>query len=160
MRFNEVALLIVVLLFGILVGAIGTAAIYTRNAEQQAEAQASEDHEALQQAQQELASVRAQINDYQEAERKQQQAIEQPIGTEPATRPAAPQRPVVAAAPQTDIAKTKEKDKDKERDVVPPPHDEGSTPTTTAPPKVRFGPPVTPRPLDDNAADTRQKTAP
>jgi hypothetical protein len=163
MRINDVGALVMALGLGILIGVIGTAAMYPRTGDQQAED--SDVRAELKRVQEERDTLQAQVYDYQEAEQRRQQEFEQPTGDEPSGRPALPPSAVAAAAPppKTTTAKEPEVAKPnattaKEREVVKPPSEEGTEKTT--PPPIRFGPPIPPRPLDDHAADTRQKTTP
>jgi hypothetical protein len=155
MKFNDVVLLGGVLLFGILIGVIATAGMYHSSGDRQSEEQQAEDRKARQEAEEERDQLRAQVNAYQEAERKQQIAFEQPDTDEPEPRPTARQAPLVAAAPRPDTAPAKE------REAVPAPREEGTGKAATAkPPTTLLGPPRVPRQPSDNATDTSKKTAP
>ncbi|HKI35451.1 MAG TPA: hypothetical protein VKA46_26575 [Gemmataceae bacterium] len=136
MRFNDIGLLIIVLLLGVLLGVIGTAGVYHSVAARQAEAERQESEEALKRAQEERDEALGRIDEYLAAERTSSVTAEQPSGLEPRPRPApaaAPQRPPVAAAPRP-----AEGPAPKEREVTAPPREDAKN----APPAVSgFGPP-------------------
>jgi hypothetical protein len=135
MRLNDLTLLAIVLLLGIFIGVIGTAAVYGSIASRQADAEQKEAQETVKQLENELQEKQARIDKYLEDEDNKRRALEQPGADEPRSQPA----PAVAATPRAEPAPPTK------REVVAAPREEGSgtpAPTTPAPaPPSGFRPP-------------------
>jgi type II secretory pathway pseudopilin PulG len=116
MRLNDFGLLAIVLLAGLLVGIVGTLAVYSSVASRQGEAEQKEAQETIRSLQEERDQLQAQINDYVAAERDRNQAGEQPVAVEDV-----PQHSDIAAAPRRDNGSPSR------REGVPPPREDKST---------------------------------
>ncbi len=137
MRLNDIGLLAIVLLAGLLIGVVGTLGVYNAVTSRQVEAERAETEQTIKDLEYERDQLQAQINDYAEAERNKRSAVEQPGAEEAPARPAKPQRPVVGAAPRSEAGST-----NKREGVPAPREDKTSAKATPAPdPAAGFGPP-------------------
>jgi hypothetical protein len=132
---NDIGLLAIVLLAGLLVGIIGTLGVYNSVAAHQAEEEKKETEETIRRLTEERDQLQAQLNDFAESERNKRQAVEQPAGEAPA-RPAQAQRPPVAAAPRPDAGLA-----NKREPIAAPREDRSSAKAKPAPDTGGFGPP-------------------
>jgi hypothetical protein len=131
---SDISLLAIVLLLGVMVGVVGTVAVYQAIAAGQVEEARREADEAVQAAREERDQLQAKINDYLESERAgQQQAAAEEAATRPAPPPPA-QPPVVAAAPRPEPAASKKEE------LLPVPREDSEKPAATPRPSG-FGPP-------------------
>ncbi len=131
MRLNDIGLLAIVFLGGLLIGVVGTPGVYNAVATRQAAAERQETEEKLKNLADERDELQTQINDYAEAERNKARAAAE--GGDEA--PARPKRPAVAAAPRIDAPAAK-------REGVPAPRDDHKSSAKAAPdPAAGFGPP-------------------
>lgn len=105
MRMNDIGLLAIVLLAGLLIGVVGTLGAYNVVATRQAEAEQREKDEAIKRLEEERDQLQGQINDFAEAERSRGLVAEQPAVEAPA-RPTQTKRPAAAPAPRADAGST------------------------------------------------------
>jgi hypothetical protein len=129
---NDIGLLAIVLLAGLLVGIIGTLGVYNSVAARQAEEEKRETDETIRRLTEERDQLQGQLNDFAEAERGKRQAVEQPAGEERAR----PQRPVIAGGPRPDAGLM-----NKREPVGAPREDRTSAKAKPAPDTGGFGPP-------------------
>ena len=104
MRSNDLGLIAIVLLLGILMGVVGTVGVYGAVASRQTEAEQTAAEETVKKLQEERDELQSRINDYLQAEQGKRQAMEQGVGEQTVQQPAPakpPQAPAVAAAPPT-----------------------------------------------------------
>jgi hypothetical protein len=129
---NDIGLLAIVLLAGLLVGIVGTLGVYSAVATRQGEDEQREAQETIKRLEEERDQLQAQLNEFAEAERGKRQAVEQPAGEEPAR----PQRPAVAAGPRPDAGLA-----NKREPIAAPREDRTSAKAKPAPDTGGFGPP-------------------
>jgi hypothetical protein len=136
MKLNDIGLLAIVFLAGLLIGVVGTLGAYSSVASRQAEAGRQEAEEAAKRLEDERDQLQAQINDYVAAEKDKAQAAAAGVAAEPPARPAEPKGPAVASAPRQDTGSSGK------REGVPAPREDKKSSAKAAPdPAGGFGPP-------------------
>jgi hypothetical protein len=141
MRLNDIGLLAIVLMAGLLVGIVGTLGVYNAVAAHQADAEKAEAEETIRRLQDERDQLQAQLQDYAEAERNKRLAVEQPGAAEPPAHAGAAPRPEVAAPRPEAAAPRPEAAPPKKREAVAAPREDRSSAKAAPDPAGGFGPP-------------------
>jgi hypothetical protein len=134
MRLNDIGLLAIVFLAGLLIGVVGTLGVYNTVASRQAEAERREVEEKAKELEDERDQLAAKLNDV-AVEQNDRQVSGQPGPEVAAGRPAQPKHPDAASAPRKDTGASGK------REGVPAPREDKSSAKAAPDPSAGFGPP-------------------